>query len=105
MAAEEPVFECFWPRGAHRQTGSRLAPRLATLEGKRVAQLWDMVFSGDEVYRVLEKGLRAAYPTIEFVSWQEFGNTHGDNEREIVAGLPARMKELKVDAVLSAMAA
>jgi hypothetical protein len=38
------------------------------------------------------------------VSWREFGNTHGRDEREVVAALPERLKALGVDAVISGMA-
>ena len=38
------------------------------------------------------------------MSYSEFGNTHGGEEREVVAALPRRFKELRVDAVISGMA-
>ncbi len=37
------------------------------------------------------------------ISWKEFGSTHGADEREILANLPAKMKTLGVDAVISGM--
>jgi hypothetical protein len=40
---------------------------------------------------------------VRFVSWREFGNTHGSEEREVVAALPKRLRELGVDAVISGM--
>ena len=39
-----------------------LAPRVDTLEGKTVAQLWDDLFRGDEVFALLEEGLKARFP-------------------------------------------
>ncbi|MND00701.1 hypothetical protein D3C83_194090 [compost metagenome] len=68
-----------------------------------MAQLWDQVFRGDEVFAALEEGLKARYPGVKFVSWREFGNTHGGEEREVVASLPKKFKELGVDAVVSGM--
>jgi len=100
-----PKFEVYWPRAARRKRKVSLAPRLDTLNGKRIAQLWDYLFRGDEVFAVLEEGMKARYPGVEFVSWSEFGNMHGDNERQLVADLPAKLKALKVDGVISAMAA
>jgi hypothetical protein len=47
--------------------------------------------------------LKARFDGIEFVHWDEFGNIHGQNERQIVAGLGARMRELKIDAALTGM--
>ena len=100
-------FDVLWPRSPRqvRRKPASLAPRLDSLNGKVVAQLWDNVFRGDEVYAALEEGLKARYPDVRFVSWREFGNIHGSDERQVVAALPQRLKELKVDAVLSAMAA
>ena len=100
---EAGKFEAVWPR-SQQMTGVRpMARRLDTLKGKKVAQLWDFLFRGDEVFSILEDGLAGRYPGIEFVSWREFGNTHGENEAKILAGLPARLKELGVGAVISGM--
>jgi hypothetical protein len=97
-------YEAYWPRSARQQRTRQLAPRLATLEGKTVAQLWDYLFKGDEVFALLEEGLKKRYPGIKFVSWREFGSTHGGEEKEALAALPRRFKELGVDAVISGMA-
>ena len=40
---------------------------------------------------------------MNFVSYEEFGSTHGEDEAEIIETLPMRLKELKVDAVISGM--
>ena len=74
-----------------------------SLEGKTVAQLWDYVFRGDEVFPLLEEGLKQRFPGVRFVSWKEFGSTHGSEEREVLASLPRRFKALGVDAVISGM--
>ena len=96
-------YEVFWPRSP-RQTGLKsLAPRIETLHGKTVAQLWDFVFRGDEVFELLEEGLKARFSDVRFVSWRDLGSTHGNDEREVIAGLPKRLEELGVDAVISGM--
>jgi hypothetical protein len=97
-------YEAYWPRSPRQQKTRELAPRLATLEGKTVAQLWDELFKGDVVFELLEEGLKKRYPGIRFVSWREFGSTHGGNEKEALAALPEKLKKLGVDAVLSGMA-
>jgi hypothetical protein len=38
------------------------------------------------------------------VSWREFGSSHGGEEKEALAQLPAKFKALGVDAVISGMA-
>src|SRR3546814_4633742 len=78
-----------------------LAKRLDTLNGKTVAQLWDFLFAGDQVFLALEEKLRAQYPDVKWVSWREFGSTHAVNEKELLASLPQRFKELGVDAAIS----
>ncbi len=96
-------YEVYWPRSP-RQTGVKpLAPRLETLEGKTVAQLWDFLFRGDEVFELLEEDLKAKYPGVRFISWRDFGNTHGREERKVLADLPRRLKELGANAVISGM--
>jgi hypothetical protein len=98
------LYEVVWPCGERKQTMRPLAKRLETFNGKTVAQLWDFLFAGDEVYSVLEATLRVQYPDIKFVSWREFGSTHAVNEKELLASLPQRFKELGVDAAISSMA-
>jgi hypothetical protein len=80
-----------------------LAKRLETLNGKTVAQLWDFIFRGDEVFALLEEGIKARYPDVRFVSWREFGCTHGAEEQEVLASLPRRFQAMGVDAVISGM--
>ena len=98
------VYDVVWPRGERRQTLRPLAKRLDTLAGKTVAQLWDYLFFGDEVFSELEQSLRVQYPGVKFISWREFGSTHAVNEKELLASLPQRFKELGVDAAIASMA-
>ncbi|MFH1603598.1 MAG: hypothetical protein ABIH03_06800 [Pseudomonadota bacterium] len=97
-------FEAYWPRGILQQHARSLAPRLDTLAGRKIAQLWDELFKGDEVFALLEEGLKAHFPDISFVSWREFGSTHGAIEKDVLLRLPQRLKQLGVDAVISGMA-
>lgn len=104
MASSVGKYSVVWPCGERRLKVRTLARRLDTLNSKTVAQLWDFLFAGDEVYDALEGKLRELYPDVKFISWREFGSTHGQNEREILASLPQRFKELGVDAAISSMA-
>jgi hypothetical protein len=96
-------YDVYWPRGERHVAASNLAPRHASLAGKRIAMMWDYIFKGDVVMQEIAAGLKERFPGMEFVHWDEIGNIHGPKEREIVAGLGARLKTLKVDAVLSGM--
>jgi hypothetical protein len=98
------LYEVVWPCGERKQPQRPLAKRLDTLNGKTIAQLWDFLFAGDAVFTALETTLREQYPDVKFVSWREFGSTHAVNEKELLASLPQRFKELGVDAAISSMA-
>ena len=102
--SHDGYYEVFWPRAPRQMRTKPLAPRLESLEGKTVAQLWDFLFRGDLVFDLLEQGLQARFPDVRFVSWREFGSTHGAEEKTALAALPKRFKELGVDAVISGMA-
>ena len=98
------LYEVVWPCGERKQALRPLSKRLNTLNGKTIAQLWDYLFAGDEVFAALEGKLRAQYPEVKFVGWREFGSTHAVNEKELLASLPRRFKELGVNAAISSMA-
>ena len=100
---DDAQYQALWPRSPRQARVKALARRLDTLEGKTVAWLWDYLFRGDEVFAQLEESIRSRYPGIKFVHWRDFGNTHGTDEREIVAALPRTLKERGVDAVVSGM--
>ena len=104
MSHQNPgVYDVLWPRGERNTAVTALAPRHTTLVGKKIALLWDYIFKGDVVMNELAEGLKARFPGVEFVHWDEFGNIHGPKEREIVAGLGAKLKAMKIDAALSGM--
>ena len=97
------LYRAFWPRSPRQAQLRPLSKRLDTLNGKTVAQLWDFIFRGDEVFALLEEGLKKRYPDVRFVSWKEFGCTHSNEEHEVLAALPRRFRELGVDAAISGM--
>jgi hypothetical protein len=41
---------------------------------------------------------------VRFVRYDAFGSTHGRDEQRVLAELPAKLKALEVDAVISGMA-
>jgi hypothetical protein len=103
VATEDGHYRVYWPRTRRQVAIKPLAKRPASLQGKTIGLLWDYVFRGDEVFGILEKEMKARYPGLRFINWREFGNTHGSDEHQVIKALPSRMKELKVDAVISGM--
>ena len=97
-------FSVVWPCGTSTVAGTKLARRLDTLDGKVVAQLWDWIFKGDVMFAAFEAELTKRYPAIKFISWREFGEIHGANEKEVLASLPRKFRELGVDAAICGVA-
>ena len=95
------TYQVVWPRSERTVAFKNMAPRHASLAGKKVALLWDNVFRGDEIWEILKPELSARYPGISFVDHDVFGNTHGHDEHEVVAAIPGKLRELGVDAVVS----
>ena len=92
MTTHDGHYEVYWPRSP-RQTGIQpLAKRLDTLNGKVIAQVWDFLFRGDAVFEHLETAIKKQYPDVKFVSWREFGSSHGGEEKR---RLPSSRKSSK----------
>ncbi len=98
--SEYPVV---WPRSPRTVEPSPLAPRPASLEGKTVAFLWDYLFRGDEIFPILQRELSARFNGIRFIDHREFGTTHGEGEHDVLQSMAAKLRLLKVDAVISGM--
>ena len=56
------IYRVVWPRGARTVQATDVAPRLSTLEGKTIGQLWDDLFRGDEIFPILEEELARRFP-------------------------------------------
>jgi hypothetical protein len=96
-------YAVVWPRGPRAIKPDQVSARLESLAGKTIAQLWDYVFRGDEIFPILEEELGKRFRGVKFVNYKVFGSTHGDHEREVLAELPRKLKENGVDAVISGM--
>ena len=96
-------YDVVWPKSPRGIQRQRTAPRLDSLDGKRVAFLWDYLFRGDELFPLLEAELRGRYPTIDIVGYEVFGNLHGADEKERVGRLPDDLRSRGIDAVVSGM--
>ncbi len=99
----EPVYAVVWPKSPMGVQRRRSAPRLESLDGKRIAFLWDHLFRGDELFPVLEQALLDRFEGVEIVGHEEFGNTHGADEKERIAVLADFLRDRQIDAVVSGM--
>ena len=103
MSKDNERYSVFWPRGEKTVQVQPVSERLQSLEGKTVAFLWDYLFRGDEIFTMLEKALPERFSNMRFIGYEEFGSTHGQDEHEVLAALPEKLKALKIDAVISGM--
>jgi hypothetical protein len=99
----EDFHAVVWPRGRRVVERQDLARRLATLEGKTLALLWDGVFRGDEIFPILQAELTRRFPGVSFVGWDVFGSIFGGAEQRTMGELPDRLRRFGVDAVVSAV--
>lgn len=101
----EARYDVLWPLGRKAVQPRAAAAGVADLSGKTVCELWDYIFRGEIIYPHIRARLRERFPGIRFIEYAEFGNIHGPRQREIVAGLAARLKALGCDAVISGIGA
>jgi hypothetical protein len=101
----QPAYAVVWPLAKKAAGVKSTAKAVTDLSGKTVAELWDYIFRGDVIYGIVRDLLRERYPGIKFVDYTQFGNTHGPKQRDIVAGLAEKLRELRCDAVISGIGA
>ena len=96
----EPRYDVIWPLSRKAVKRTAAAPRLPDLNGKIIAEVWDAILRGDQIYPLVRAHIKARFPRAQFVSYGEFGNFHGAREREVIAALPAKLRAHKVDAAI-----
>ncbi len=63
-------LEVLNPEGKIVKKGKTLAPRLETLEGKKIGLVWNGKPNGDKLLNEVGKLLKERYPTAETVSYR-----------------------------------
>jgi hypothetical protein len=105
MESQEPLYEVVWPLGKSHWDTRALNPGLGDLNGKTIAEVWDRVFRGEEMFPAIRAALKQRFPDVRFIEYDKFGDTHGVNQRQVLAELPALLRSRKVDAVISGVGA
>ena len=101
----EAQYEVLWPLARRAASAGDGAARLPDLNGRTIAELWDGKFHGETIFPLQRERLRARYPGIRFVEYSEFGNFYSPRESEILAALPAKLRRLECDGVISGIGA
>ncbi len=91
-----------------REPQTSLAPRLNTLEGKTVGEIWNGGFRGDIVFPTIEEMLRNRYPGIKIIPFTEFplvriGSFGPETKAEILEAVRVALLEKNCDAVITGM--
>ncbi|HEX2829619.1 MAG TPA: hypothetical protein VHP37_24960 [Burkholderiales bacterium] len=88
---------------AVKRTGP--APRLSSLEGKTVCEVWNGVFKGDVTFPIIRAQLRARYPGVRIVPYTELPHApatdHPARQRALALEIAALVKAKGCDAVIS----
>ena len=95
------MYEVVYPLGKPTTKQDPVAGRLKSLDGLTIAELSNHKFGSEFTFGVLEKALARRFPKLKLIPHREFGNTYGPVESEVIQALPAHLKDLKVDAVIS----
>ncbi len=105
MNENEAIYDVVWPLGKSHWDKRDLNPGIGDLNGRTIGEVWDRVFRGEEIFPAIRAALKRRYPRVRFVEYDTFGDTHGVNQRQVLADLPARLREHGVDAVVSGVGA
>ena len=103
--SEEGKYDVVSPLGERDSQRINMAPRLDTLEGKTICELWNRTFKSNITFPVIRELLQKKYPGIKIVPYSEMphhhmlenpGVTNADSEALIAA-----LKAKQCDAVIS----
>lgn len=98
---DEPSFQVVWPCGPLARDLREVAPRLDTLDGKVIAEVWNWMYEGDRAFPIIREELLKRYPALRIVEYENFGNIHGADEHAVVERLPDDLRAHGVVGVLA----
>lgn len=101
----EGLYEVVAPTGRRVRAAHLSAPPIGSLRGIRIAEIWDYLFRGDELFGLLREALRRRAAGIEIVPYPVIGRIHGPDEARLLAELPQVLARERVGAVISGVGA
>ena len=98
-------FDVSSPLGDETITRKSVAPRIDTLDGKTIGEVWNGVYKGDSTFPVLREVLKRKYPGVKVIPYTEFpagygGETLGE-QRESARKIAAMALERGCDAIIT----
>jgi len=106
VAAKDEVYEVVSPLGEPVVKMITMAPRLNTLEGKTICEIWNGGFRGDESFPMIAEMLRERYPTVKMIPYTEFplvtiASLHPEKKKKTLEDLRAKIREKGCDAAIT----
>jgi hypothetical protein len=93
------------PLGLPVTQNKGIAPRLDTLEGKTVGEVYNHHFKGDQMFALYRQLLRQRYPGVRIVPYSELPASYvgGDSatQRRIAQEVAVQAKEKGIDALIA----
>ena len=68
MSEKQVPYEAVWPLGKSHWDKRDLNPGVGDLNGKTIAEVWDRVFRGEEIFPAIRKAIRKKYPVCASLS-------------------------------------
>ena len=99
-STNEPRYDVVSPLPRKAVKTTAAAQRIRDLNGKTVCELWDVIFRGETIYPLVRDYIRARFPGVKFVGYEEFGNFHGAREAQVSAQIPDKLRQHGADAVI-----
>jgi hypothetical protein len=96
----EPSFDVVHPVSRRPVVARTSNSDLPGLTGKKIALVWDYLFRGDDVFRLVQERFQAEGSGVEFVDHEVFGDIHSHDE--LLDELPSRLAEMGVDGTIVA---
>jgi hypothetical protein len=98
---DREIYEVLQPTGEAAFDAVHLAPRLDTLNGKTICEVWNTGYRGDRTFPKIRELLKQRYPEVNIVPYTEFPFTRHYNIDEILKDLPHLFQEKGCDALIS----
>jgi hypothetical protein len=102
---EEERYAVVSPVAERQIDMTSMAPRLDTLEGKTVCELWNESFKSNITFSAIRDLLQEKYPGIKIIPYTEMPRHHSMEDQGVTnegsEDLIAALKEKRPDAVIS----
>jgi hypothetical protein len=95
------IYEVLRPIGEAASKTMHSAPRLDTLNGKTICEVWNAGYRGDRTFPKIRELLQKRYPGLKIVPYTEFPLSRHYNIDEVLKDLPQLLQQKGCDALIS----